>query len=105
MIGVIGIDNVLGYQLPTLTKNAQELKSTLVSQKTKERQSKILIAEKSEEQNRIRLYEKASPAVVAIALDRGHGSGFNEAGKPSFAQRLTASLVYICVHLWFFSQN
>ncbi|KAB8320544.1 trypsin-like serine protease [Tolypothrix campylonemoides VB511288] len=76
MIGVIGIENVLGYQLPTITKNSQGFQSTLLGKTTKAGQSRILIAEKSEEQNRIRLYEKASPAVVAIALDRGHGSGF-----------------------------
>ncbi|MBW4595614.1 MAG: trypsin-like peptidase domain-containing protein [Brasilonema angustatum HA4187-MV1] len=76
VISVIGIENVLGYQLPTLTQNPQDLKSTLLGKTTKAGQSKIILANNSEEQNRIRLYEKASPAVVAIALDRGHGSGF-----------------------------
>ena len=76
LISVIGIDNVLGYQLPTITKNTQEIQPTLLGKKTKEGTSRILLAENSEEQNRIRLYEKASPAVVAIALGGGHGSGF-----------------------------
>lgn len=34
------------------------------------------MVENSEEQTRISIYEKASPAVVAIALGTGHGSGF-----------------------------
>ncbi|WP_414755621.1 trypsin-like peptidase domain-containing protein [Anabaena sp. CCY 9910] len=76
VISVIGIDNVLGYQLPTI-KNDEEIQPTLLDKKTKEGTSRILLADNSEERNRIRLYEKASPAVVAIALGTGgHGSGF-----------------------------
>jgi serine protease Do len=76
VISVISIENVLGSQLPTI-KNAQEIQPTLLDKKTKEGTSRILLADNSEERNRIRLYEKASPAVVAIALGAGgHGSGF-----------------------------
>jgi serine protease Do len=37
---------------------------------------KTLIAQASDEQVRIRVYEKANPAVVTIVFKNGHGSGF-----------------------------
>ncbi len=55
---------------------AFESENFLPYEKTQVRQSKILLAENSEEQTRIRVYEQASPAVVAIATITGHGSGF-----------------------------
>lgn len=76
VIGVIGIDSVLAYQLSSVTNNIQEFEHTLLGKDIKKGNSRILLAEKSEEQKRISLYEKASPAVVAIALGGGHGSGF-----------------------------
>ncbi|MBO3463351.1 trypsin-like peptidase domain-containing protein [Aetokthonos hydrillicola Thurmond2011] len=76
VISVIGIENVLSYQLPNITRNNNEFQSNLLNENTKKLQSKIIIAKKSEDQNRTRLYEKASPAVVAIATGFGHGSGF-----------------------------
>ncbi|MDF5718220.1 MAG: trypsin-like peptidase domain-containing protein, partial [Rhizonema sp. NSF051] len=63
----------LACQVSTI---AFESESFLPYEKTQLRQSKILIAENSEEQTRIRVYEQASPAVVAIATITGHGSGF-----------------------------
>ncbi|NJM21717.1 MAG: trypsin-like serine protease [Richelia sp. SM1_7_0] len=77
IISTFGIKNVLSYQSPKITKDTQEFQSNSLVINTKKTQSKILIAKNSEEKNRIRLYEKASPAVVAIALGAGgHGSGF-----------------------------
>ncbi|MEC4813131.1 MAG: trypsin-like peptidase domain-containing protein [Scytonema sp. PMC 1069.18] len=77
VMGVIGIDSVLAYQLSSVTNKSQEFEHTLLGKDIKKGNSRILLAEKSEEQKRISLYEKASPAVVAIALGlEGHGSGF-----------------------------
>jgi serine protease Do len=76
LISAFGINSGLSYQLPNITKDASEFPSNLRGKNIEKRQAKILIAKNSEEQNRIRLYEKASPAVVAIALGSGHGSGF-----------------------------
>jgi serine protease Do len=71
-----GIGTLFGYQLSAIAKNNKESENFLVSKKTEGKELNIILANNSEEQNRIRLYEKASPAVVAIALGSGHGSGF-----------------------------
>lgn len=63
----------LGCQVSAI---AFESENFLLGEKTQLRQSRILLAENSEEQTRIRVYEQASPAVVAIATVTGHGSGF-----------------------------
>ena len=74
VIGVIAVGSLFGYQ-PISAKNANESENSLASENTKERQIKITQTQ-SEEQTRIRVYEKANPAVVAIATLTGHGSGF-----------------------------
>lgn len=64
------------WQLPVIANNPQKSDELLLSNNINKSQSKLILAENSEEQTRIRIYEKASPAVVAIATDTGHGSGF-----------------------------
>ena len=71
-----GVGTLFGCQLSASAKNTKESENFLVSKKTERKELNIILANNSEEQNRIRLYEKASPAVVAIALASGHGSGF-----------------------------
>jgi serine protease Do len=71
-----GVGTLFGCQLSAIAKNNKESENFLVSKKTEGKELNIILANNSEEQNRIRLYEKASPAVVAIALGSGHGSGF-----------------------------
>lgn len=76
VIGVAGVKALFGYQLSAIALNAKQSENFLLSEKTKGKQSKIILAENSEEQTRIRVYEQASRAVVAIATGTGHGSGF-----------------------------
>ncbi|NMG09151.1 trypsin-like peptidase domain-containing protein [Brasilonema sp. UFV-L1] len=72
-----GVGTLFSCQLSASAKNTKESENFLVSKKTEGKELNIILANNSEEQNRIRLYEKASPAVVAIALGtQGHGSGF-----------------------------
>lgn len=76
VIGVAGVEALFGYQLSAIALNAKQSENFLLSEKTKGKQLKIILAENSEEQTRIRVYEQASPSVVAIATGTGHGSGF-----------------------------
>lgn len=76
VIGVAGVKALFGYQLSAIALNAKQSENFLLSEKTKGKQSKIILAENSEEQTRIRVYEQASRAVVAIVTGTGHGSGF-----------------------------
>ncbi len=76
VIGVAGVEALFSCQLRAIALNAKESKNLLLSQKTKGKQSGIILAENAEEQTRIRVYEQASRAVVAIATITGHGSGF-----------------------------
>ncbi|MBG1263647.1 hypothetical protein F8S20_33480 [Nostoc sp. BAE] len=62
IIGVAVIDSL--FQLPVNAKYSQVSQNSLPTENTKVRQSKIILAENSEEKTRIRIYEKASPAVV-----------------------------------------
>ena len=75
IIGVLAVGSLFGCQLPISAKNANQSENSLTSENVSERQTKITQTQ-SEEQNRIGVYEKANPAVVAIALGSGHGSGF-----------------------------
>ena len=76
VIGVAGVEVLFGCQLSAIALNAKQSENFLLSEKTKGKQSKIILAENSEEQTRIRVYEQASPSVVAIVTGTGHGSGF-----------------------------
>ncbi|MEH2242263.1 trypsin-like peptidase domain-containing protein [Nostoc sp.] len=76
VLGGICVGSLFGCQLPGMAKNPQIFEPNLRGENTKEIKSSILVAENSEEQNRIKLYEKASQSVVAIATGFGHGSGF-----------------------------
>lgn len=76
VIGGICVGSLFGCQLPGMAKKPQIFEHNLRGENTKEIKSSILVAENSEEQNRIKLYEKASQSVVAIATGFGHGSGF-----------------------------
>ena len=64
------------YQSPIIAETFEESKKPVPVKQTQPSESNQLLAENSEEKNRIQVYEKASPAVVAIALGLGHGSGF-----------------------------
>lgn len=64
------------WQLPVIANNPQKSDELLLRNNINKSRSKLILAENSEEQTRIRIYEKTSPAVVAIATDTGHGSGF-----------------------------
>lgn len=75
VIGVLAVGSLFGCQLPINAKNANQSENSLASDNTKERQTKITQTQ-SEEQTRIGVYEKANPAVVAIATATGSGSGF-----------------------------
>jgi serine protease Do len=68
MISIFAIGSL--FQLPVNAQNLME------SENIEGGTSRIILAQNPEEQSRIRLYEQASPAVVAIALGTGHGSGF-----------------------------
>lgn len=64
------------YQSPIVAETFKESKKPVPIKQTQPSESNQLLAENSEEKTRIQVYEKASPAVVAIAFGLGHGSGF-----------------------------
>lgn len=63
-------------QSPGLAPHLKESEQLALTKETQSKQSQMILAPNSEEQTRIQLYEKASPAVVAISTGLGHGSGF-----------------------------
>lgn len=76
VIGLAGCQAIPQWQSPVPAKNFEESEKLASVQQTQKKESKLLLAQNSEEQTRIQVYEKASPAVVAIANGTGHGSGF-----------------------------
>lgn len=86
-VGIIAIaTNILVFGGGCLLKNdswlkvinleAQAINPTAIAQTESKTSPQLLAAQSEEEKTRIEVYKKASPAVVAIDLGNGHGSGF-----------------------------